>query len=83
MSMLRSMLVVAGKDLRSEIRSRQNVITVLFFAIVVLVIFHFAFDLEDVDGVLRVPPRARGVEFFEAQNGGRFSRKDSPSNREE
>ena len=49
MSMLRSILVVAGKDLRSEIRSRQNVVTVLFFAVVVLVIFHFSFDLADVD----------------------------------
>jgi heme exporter protein B len=29
-------------------RSRQNLATVLFFAVVVLVIFHFAFDLADV-----------------------------------
>jgi heme exporter protein B len=49
MSMLRSILLVAGKDLRSEIRSRQNLVTVLFFALVVLVIFHFAFDLSDVE----------------------------------
>jgi heme exporter protein B len=48
-STLRAVLLVAAKDLRSEIRSRQNIVTVLFFALVVLVIFHFAFDLADVD----------------------------------
>lgn len=49
MNTLRSIFLVAGKDLRSEIRSGQNITTVLFFALVVLVIFHFAFDLADVD----------------------------------
>ncbi len=48
MRTLRVILLIAGKDLRSEIRSRQNLATVLFFALVVLVIFHFAFDLADV-----------------------------------
>ncbi|MFQ5719376.1 MAG: heme exporter protein CcmB [Acidobacteriota bacterium] len=45
MRFLRSLWHVAAKDLRCEVRSRENLITVLFFALVVLVIFHFAFDL--------------------------------------
>jgi heme exporter protein B len=45
----KNVFLVAWKDLRSEIRSRQNITTVLFFALVVLIIFHFAFDLADVD----------------------------------
>lgn len=49
MKTLRGIMLVAGKDLRSELRSRQNITTVLFFALVVLIIFHFAFDLEAVE----------------------------------
>ena len=49
MNTAKNVFLVAWKDLRSEIRSRQNITTVLFFALVVLIIFHFAFDLADVD----------------------------------
>ena len=49
MKFLRTVWLVAGKDLRSEMRSRENLITVLFFSVVVLVIFHFAFDLAEID----------------------------------
>ena len=49
MKFLRTIYLVAVKDLRSEIRSRENLITVLFFSLVVLVVFHFAFDLADID----------------------------------
>jgi heme exporter protein B len=46
---LNHVALVAWKDLRSEMRSRHSMLTVLFFALVVLVIFHFAFDLADID----------------------------------
>ena len=36
--------VLAVKDLRSEYRSRQAFLTTLFFALLILVIFQFAFD---------------------------------------
>ncbi len=49
MKTIRAVLLVAAKDLRSEMRSRQNIATVLFFALIVLIIFHFAFDLEQVE----------------------------------
>ena len=35
---------LAWKDLRMEFRSRQNFLTVLFFAFIVIVIFNFAFE---------------------------------------
>ena len=28
------------------------------------------FDLEDVDGQLRVPPKSIGIDFYEAQKSG-------------
>jgi heme exporter protein B len=36
--------ILAGKDLRIEYRSRQAFLTTLFFALLILVIFNFAFD---------------------------------------
>ncbi len=35
---------LAAKDLRIEFRTRQAFLTTLFFALLVLIIFHFAFD---------------------------------------
>lgn len=49
MRFLRTIWLVAAKDIRSEMRSRENLITVVFFSLVVLVIFHFAFDLAEID----------------------------------
>ncbi|MFQ5766791.1 MAG: heme exporter protein CcmB [Acidobacteriota bacterium] len=48
MRFLHTALLVAAKDLKSEIRSRQNLATILFFALVVLVIFHFSLGLADL-----------------------------------
>ena len=36
--------VIAGKDLTIEYRSRQAFLTTLFFALLILIIFNFAFD---------------------------------------
>ena len=49
MTFLRTVWLIAAKDIRSEVRTRANLLTVFFFALVVLVIFHFAFDLADID----------------------------------
>lgn len=44
MNFLRQALAVAAKDLRSEIRSKESVNASLSFALVILVLFSFAFD---------------------------------------
>jgi len=44
MNFLRGALAVAAKDLRSEIRSKESVNASLSFALVILVLFSFAFD---------------------------------------
>ncbi len=49
MSYLRAVLLVAGKDLRVELRSREQAVTLLFFALLVLVVFNFAFDFTVID----------------------------------
>lgn len=44
MSYLALIWVIAAKDLRTEYRSRQAFLTTLFFALLILMIFQFAFD---------------------------------------
>jgi heme exporter protein B len=44
MNFLRQALAVAAKDLRSELRSKESVNASLSFALVILVLFSFAFD---------------------------------------
>jgi len=41
---LRQVLAIAGKDLRSEVRSKETVNASLSFAVVILLLFSFAFD---------------------------------------
>jgi heme exporter protein B len=48
-SYLRAVLLIAGKDLRVELRSREQAVTLLFFALLVLVVFNFAFDFTVID----------------------------------
>ena len=55
MSYWRAVLLVAGKDLRVEWRSREQVVTLLFFALLVLVVFNFAFDFTIIDFVTLGP----------------------------
>ncbi len=44
MHFLRSSLIVAGKDLRSELRTKESLNAAISFAIVILVLFSFAVD---------------------------------------
>lgn len=44
MNILRLAAWVAWKDLRLELRTRQNFLTTLLFAFIVIVVFNFAFD---------------------------------------
>ena len=57
MRFLRQSLVIASKDLRSEIRSKETLNASLSFAVVILLLFSFAFDptleqLEELAGGL-------------------------------
>jgi heme exporter protein B len=49
MTYLRSVALIAAKDLRTELRSRDQIVTLLFFALLVLVVFNFAFDFTVID----------------------------------
>jgi heme exporter protein B len=49
MSYLRIVALVAAKDLRTELRSREQVLSLLVFAVLVLVVFNFAFDFTIID----------------------------------
>ncbi len=51
MSYLRVVALVAAKDLTTELRSREQAVTLLFFAFLVLVVFNFAFDFTVIDFV--------------------------------
>jgi heme exporter protein B len=46
MTFLRRTLAIAAKDLRSELRSKEAVNASVSFALVILLLFSFAFDLE-------------------------------------
>lgn len=49
MKFLRQTLAVAAKDLRSEIRGKEAVNASVSFALVILLLFSFAFDLEPAE----------------------------------
>lgn len=55
-------IAILWKDIRYELRSRQTWIGMGLFAIIVLVIFNFAFDLR-VDTIAAVAPGALWVAF--------------------
>jgi heme exporter protein B len=44
MQFIRQMLVIAGKDLRAELRTKEAINASLAFALVILLLFSFAFD---------------------------------------
>src|SRR5512135_2631049 len=46
-SFARLVFVVMAKDLRAELRTKEAVNASLAFAVVILVLFNFAFDLDD------------------------------------
>jgi heme exporter protein B len=47
--------LVAARDLRMELRSREQAATLLFFSLLVLSVFHFAFDFTVIDFVALGP----------------------------
>ena len=47
MKFLRNTLTIAGKDLRSELRGKETINASLSFALVILLLFSFAFDPSD------------------------------------
>jgi heme exporter protein B len=51
----RAVLLIAGKDLKVELRSREQIVSLLFFALLVLVVFNFAFDFTVIDFVTLGP----------------------------
>ena len=51
MSFLRTIALIAAKDLKTELRSREQLVSLLFFALLVLVVFNFAFDFTVIDFV--------------------------------
>jgi heme exporter protein B len=62
MIFLEQTLAILWKDVRYELRSKQTWIGMGLFALIVLVIFNFAFDLR-VDNVAAVAPGALWVAF--------------------
>lgn len=49
MSYFRIVALVAGKDLRTELRSREQALSLFVFALLILVVFNFAFDFTIID----------------------------------
>ncbi len=62
MSFLRKVMVIAAKDVRAELRTRETLAGMLVFALLVVLIFNFAFELR-VDNVRDVVPGALWVTF--------------------
>lgn len=49
MRFVRQMLAIVRKDLAMELRTKENLSAMIVFALIVLVIFNFAFELQVVD----------------------------------
>ena len=49
MRFLRQVLAIVQKDLTAELRTKENLSAMIVFALIVLVIFNFAFELQGVD----------------------------------
>ena len=62
MTFLSQVLAILWKDIRCELRSKQTWISMGLFALLVLVIFNFAFDLR-VDNKAAIAPGALWVAF--------------------
>src|SRR5215468_3816747 len=62
MIFLEQVLTILWKDIRCELRSKQTWIGMALFALLVLVIFNFAFDLR-VDNKAAIAPGALWVAF--------------------
>ncbi len=49
MRFVRQVIAIVSKDLTAELRTKENLSAMIVFALIVLVIFNFAFELQDVD----------------------------------
>ena len=49
MRFLRQVLAIVQKDLTAELRTKENLSAMVVFALIVLVIFNLAFELQGVD----------------------------------
>lgn len=49
MSYLRTVLLITAKDLKTELRSREQALSLFVFALLILVVFNFAFDFAIVE----------------------------------
>jgi heme exporter protein B len=59
---VRQVLAIVGKDLRCELRAKQTWTAMALFALLVIVVFNFAFDLR-VDNAAAVAPGVLWVAF--------------------
>jgi heme exporter protein B len=62
MSFMRKVLALVWKDVLSELRTREMLSSMLVFALLVIVIFNFSFELR-VDNVAQVAPGVLWVTF--------------------
>ena len=46
MSFFKTIYLIAWKDILSELRSRENILSMLFFALLMIFIFNFALPLD-------------------------------------
>jgi heme exporter protein B len=63
MSAWRAVMAIVAKDIAAELRSKETVSTLLIFALMVVVVFNFAFELR-VENVRQIAPGVLWVAFM-------------------
>jgi heme exporter protein B len=62
MSAWRAIMAIVGKDVAAELRSKEALSTLLIFALMIVVVFNFAFELR-VENVRQIAPGVLWVAF--------------------
>jgi heme exporter protein B len=62
MSTWRAIMAIVAKDVAAELRSKETLSTVLIFALMIVVVFNFAFELR-VENVRQIAPGVLWVAF--------------------
>jgi heme exporter protein B len=62
MSTWRAIMAIVAKDMAAELRSKETLSTVLIFALMIVVVFNFAFELR-VENVRQIAPGVLWVAF--------------------
>ena len=62
MSTWRTVIAIVAKDVASELRSKETLSTLLIFALLIMVVFNFAFELR-VENVRQIAPGVLWVAF--------------------